>query len=486
MPKAPISIVDAMHDPQLFGPFYQNDLTTWKRWLVLLKCVFGIPVRSAWGKKLVKECTGRDASKMPSDGFQTSLLLVGRRSGKSRTAATIVSYMAALAGLESRLAPGEAGLVACIAPTKLQTKIVRGYIRSLLSSPMLEQEIVRERSQDTFQLRSGIRLELLASDYRSTRGFSLVGCVIDDVCFLGDPDRSRTRAAGTLVQAVLPSLATTNGKLVCISSPYSKSGWPYETYKKHYGNDASQDVLVWNAPSKVMNPTLSQRIIDRAMAEDRSAALSEYGAQWREDVGAFVSIELLEALVVKGRKEHFAMPGVQYHAYVDISGGRGDASAMCISHKDGKTIIVDSLVHAPSPHSPFAAIANMAQKLREYGISRVTGDAYSGEFVSRAFQDHGIAYQKSPKNASDLYKELLPILVNGDIELLDWPRAVKQLANLERRAGSNGKEIITHPTKLNDDIANVIAGAAFLANAKKITIGTIFRDSTPRQFGVLT
>ena len=48
-----------------------------------------------------------------------------------------------------------------------------------------------------------------------------------------------------------------------------------------------------------MNPTLSQQIIDDAMAED-PAARAEYLAKWRTDVSAFISRELVEALVLRG------------------------------------------------------------------------------------------------------------------------------------------------------------------------------------------
>jgi hypothetical protein len=58
-------------------------------------------------------------------------------------------------------------------------------------------------------------------------------------------------------------------------------------FKKYHGNDEGQ-ALVWKCPSRTMNPTLSQKIIDDAMADDLAAAKSEYFGEFRDDVGIFL------------------------------------------------------------------------------------------------------------------------------------------------------------------------------------------------------
>ena len=37
-----------------------------------------------------------------------------------------------------------------------------------------------------------------------------------------------------------------------------------------------------------MNPTLPQRVVDRAMVEDLASAKAEYLGEFRDDVGAFI------------------------------------------------------------------------------------------------------------------------------------------------------------------------------------------------------
>ena len=472
MSVATASIVDAILDENLFRPFFGESLNSWKRWITLLKAIYGLPIRSDASRRTIREVTGRDPDSLNPDGYQTTLIVCGRRSGKSRMAAVIGAYSAALAGLESKLDVGEQGLIAVVGPTAKQGTVVRQYIRSLFDTPILRPQIIRERSLDTFTLRNGNRLEILSSDRRSVRGFTLLGCVVDEIAFLGLENSSRIRTDSQLITSLQPSLATTGGKLIAITTPWAKVGWTYETFQKHWGNNDSQDTLVINAPSRTLNKTLPQSVVDRAMREDLAAAKSEYMGEFRDDVISFIPIELVEKLVVKHRYENLYRPEHKYSAFVDLSGGRNDASALAIGHRnEKKKVVLDVLDWHQSPHDPFQVIAAISKRLESFGIRRVIGDAYSAEFAARAFKDRGISYTKCELTKSALYAELLPVLCTGDIELLDDGRMVKQMASLERRTRSGGKDSIDHPPKGHDDLANAVAGCSWACNQKKFVFG---------------
>lgn len=469
-----LTIVDAIKDENLFRPYFGDDYPTFKKWFICLRAIYGLPIKTDWGRRVFRDCTGRDAAKLPKSGVQSALILTGRRSGKSRIAAVIAAYSAALAGLESKLSAGETGLISVVSPTRKQGRIVRDYVRALFDAPMLAAEVVKERSQDAFQLRSGTRLEILASDFRSLRGYSQLAVVVDEIAFMGLEDSSKIRTDTQLVQSLQPALATTGGKLIAISSPYAKSGWAYQTYQKYYGNNSSRDILVWNASSKYMNPTLPQKFLDRMKAEDLASFNSEFLGNFRDDVCNFIPLEVIQNLVVKNRFENIPRAGIKYQAFVDLSGGRSDASALAIGHRDEKKkIILDVIDWHQSPHNPFEVVAAMANRLQEFSIKKVTGDAYSAEFADRAFKDRGIHYEKCPKTKSALYAELLPVLCSGDIELLDNKLLVKQLSSLERRTRAGGKDIIDSPPKGHEDTANALAGVCFVCNAKRLFIGAM-------------
>lgn len=465
-----MNIIDAIKDEQLFRPFLGEKLASWHTWFAALRVVYGLPL----GRKRrehVRHCTGRQPDRLPKDGFDTALFLTGRRSGKSRVAAIIGAYEAALAGHETKLAKGEMGMVAIVSPTKMQSRIVTNYLRAIFDTPLLRPEVVGE-TREGFQLRNGVLIELMAGDWKTVRGYTLLAAIVDEVAFMGYDSESKVKSDTELIRAIKPSLATVKGKLIGISSPYAKKGWCYQTYRNNFGNDAGK-VLVWNCPSRTMNPTLPQSVVDEALAEDLQAAKSEYLGEFRDDVCEFLPRTVIEALVIPERTELLPRPQINYVAFADVSGGRSDDATLAVAHRDWekRKVVIDRLFRYRPPFNPTEVIAQMAEELRRYRVRRVTGDNYAAEFVAKAFESQGIRYTKSPKPKSMLYLELLPRLCSGEIELPDDEALVNQLASLERRTRSGGKDIIDHSPGQHDDLANALAGVVEQASTKRRAVG---------------
>ena len=470
---AVLDIIDAIRDEKLFRPFLGDDLSTWEGWVSALSVVYGLPVLDKSQRKLVFECTGVPIDSLNDSGFSSSLFLTGRRSGKSRIAAVIGAYESAIAVHGKKLSKGEKGVVAVLAPSKTQAQIVKGYLRAIFEPPSILHESLLGETRDGFDLEGGVRIQIMAGDWRTVRGFSLLSAIVDEACFFGYDIESKVRSDSELIRALQPGLATTNGKLVCISSPYATKGWCYEQWKRNFGNPKAT-TLVWNCPSRTMNPSLPQRVVDDAMAEDRLAAMSEYMGKFRDDVSEYLPFSLLESRVVKGRGHLEYSRKYQYRAFVDMSGGRADDAALAIAHREDRLIILDVIKGYPSPFSPQFVIEDIASILRDYGIHVVTGDNYAAEFVAERFQAVGIRYRRSPKPKNELYADLIPWLCSGEIELLDAPLLIKQFSNLERRTRSGGRDVIDHPRGGHDDLANVVAGVAdCLSNRNRRTAKAI-------------
>lgn len=468
-----MNILQAIADPNLFGEFFGKDLRTWQSWNTALRCLYGLPIKSDAGQRLVTECTGRSAAKLPNGGFDTALFLTGRRSGKSRIAAAVGAFEAAIADHERKLAKGERGVVPIISPSRYQSRIVKDYLRNIFETPLLRQQLVRETAT-SFELVNGTRVEILAGDFRTIRGYTLLAAIVDEICFFGFDAESKVKSDTELIRAILPGLATTRGKLIAISSPYARRGWSYRQYQKCFGNDGAT-TLVWNAASRVMNPTLPQRVVDQALADDLQAAKSEYLGEFRDDVSAFLPQELVEQLVVPGRRELMPDRHITYRAFCDVSGGRGDDATLAIAHNENGTVVIDKLCRYRPPFDPHYVIRQMVDELRRWQVITVTGDAYGAEFTATTFAAYNMGYQRSAQNKNELYRELLPIICAKQIELPDDPTLVQQLANLERRTRPGGKDIIDHPSGQNshDDLANVVAGAAAITAGAEIVCGAL-------------
>lgn len=463
-----MNIVDAIKDENLFRPFLADKdgrIDTWRPWMTALRCVYGLPVPPAQ-HELVRQCTGRDPLTLPKRGSSVACLLTGRRSGKSRTAAIVGAYEAALAGHEAKLSKGERGVVIVCAPSRAQGRIIKDYIRSVFEAPMLRGEVVGE-TKDGFELANGNRIEILASAYSTIRGYTVLACCIDEVCFLGYDADSKIKNDLELVRAVLPALATTSGRLIAISSPYARKGWAWNTYKKNFGNDHGR-TLVWNCPSRTMNATLPQHVVDEALAEDMASAKAEYLGEFRDDVCGYLPRSVLEQYVAKGRTELLHSPHQRYVAFADLSGGRADDAAVAIAHREGDRTILDCLRRWNAPFSPERVVAEMCDLLRQYRVRGVRGDAYAAEFNTQLFRRYGMSYARAEKPKAQLYLEALPQITSGKVVLLDNDPLIDQFANLERRTRSGGRDVIDHPPGQHDDLANVVAGVIVnLAEGKR-------------------
>jgi hypothetical protein len=78
-------------------------------------------------------------------------------------------------------------------------------------------------------------------------------------------------------------------------------------------------------------------------------------------------------------------------------------------------------------------------------------------------QPGAIEYQVADRPKSDYYRDLLPLINSGKVELLDNARLIAQLCGLERRVSRVGKDSIDHGPGSHDDLINAAAGALVLA-----------------------
>jgi hypothetical protein len=107
-------------------------------------------------------------------------------------------------------------------------------------------------------------------------------------------------------------------------------------------------------------------------------------------------------------------------------------------------LVVDCLTETVAPFDPATATKEIVGTLKRksYGIGKVVGDKYAAQWVAGEFGRHGISYEASERDRSAIYSDFLPLLTAGRARLLDSPRFVGQLANLERRVMPTGRDRI--------------------------------------------
>lgn len=426
---------------------------TWGPWRAFVAAVFG----EADDDAMIRTCTGRTVA--PVEAAAEVWMIAGRRSGKSRVAALLAVFFAAVK-THPRLVAGERGVVLVLAADRKQARVIFDYVFAMLEQAPALAALIEGKTTTEIRLTNGISIEIATSSSIATRGYTVVACLADEVAFWPTDDAAESDTE--VLNAVRPAMATTGGLLVCLSSPYAARGELHRAYEKHYGRDGSP-VLVWKAPTRTMNPTISAALIDRALADDYAAAEAEWLAEFRRDLETLFGREALAACVVAGR--HELAPGTMaYTAFVDPSGGSNDAMTLAIAHRPvvGGPVL-DLIREVHPPFSPEQVVKDFANDLRRYGLATVTGDAYAGEWVAEQFKKHRIDYVLSKLTRSELYLELLPLVNARDVAFLDHPRLIGQLSALQRRVGRSGRDSVDHRSGLHDDVANAVAGACVVA-----------------------
>src|SRR5262245_35840739 len=384
-----------------------------------------------------------------------------RRGGKSRAMAALAVYLAGLCDYSDKLSPGERGVVLLLAPDMKQAKVLLDYAEGTLESTPIMRQLLQSRTAETLTLTTGITLEVRSASFRRIRGVTCVAVLADECAFWMSDESANPDVE--ILNAARPALATTQGPLIAISSPYARRGALWETYRKHFKADGDPTILVAQGTTRDFNPDLSQSIVDKAMDRDPAAASAEYMAQFRTDVEGFLTREAVEACVTLGVHERPPQRMHSYVAFVDPSGGSSDAMTLAISHKEGETEILDVIRERKPPFSPEAVVEEFASLIKSYRCSKVYGDRYAGEWPREQFQKRGIYYETADKPKSDLYRDLLPLINSGAVDLLDHDRLLMQLSSLERRTSRGGRDSIDHAPGAHDDIANAVAGALVTA-----------------------
>jgi hypothetical protein len=457
--KHALTIGDALANKKLFGPLFAGP--SWSRWTAVLKAAFAEPM-TADELASFREVAEREP---PKARVKELVCTVGRGGGKDSMASAIAAHVAITFDPRAKLRPGEAATIAVCACDRDQAKIAFSYIRGLFESVPVLTAMVTRITADTIELSNRVVIQVATNSFRSTRGRSFLCAIFDEASFFRSDDNFASTDT-ELHAAITPGLARVkNSMLVMISTAHKRSGLLYERWKKCYGKD-DDDVLVVRGSTLQFNPTFDQRIIVKALADDPQLYGAEYNSEWRDDLATFITRDLITSAVDSGVTVRPPQKGIQYKSFCDPSGGSGDSFTMAITHADDETAVIDCLIEIRAPFNPDQATLQIAATLKSYGISSTVSDRYGAQWVVAAFDHNGIKLEHSERDRSAIYLDCLPLFNAGRVRLLDNTRLVSQFAQLERRTFSTGKDRVDHGRAGHDDLCNAAAGAMVLATER--------------------
>jgi hypothetical protein len=450
------TIIEAMDSPALFGRYFAGP--SWDNWRAVLRGAFALQMTEA-ELAFFRSVTGREPS---AKRVREVDVVAGRRSGKDSVTSFIAAYAAATFRPNGRTRPGERPVVLLLGADRGQARSLLGYIKGYFSEIPALAALVERETLDGLELSTGVDIIVATSDFRLVRGRTVLLAVLNEVAFW--PQEGSASPDVETFRAIMPGMASLGEEamLIMISSAHRRSGLLYSRWHRLFGAD-NPDTLVVHAKTRELNPTISQAIIDAAMADDPQSASAEFDSRWRDDLAGYLTRAEIEACIDRGVTVRAPLVGVRYEAYVDASSGSGrDSFTATVGHRgDGDRCIVDCIIEIKPPFSPPDAVARISDMLRSYNsITRVTGDRWGLGFVESEFRRHGIEMDYSDKTRSDVYRESLPVIRSGRARVLDHDRMVNQFVALERRVLPGGGERIDHPQRQghHDDISNTVAG----------------------------
>lgn len=466
-----MNIIEFFLDNELTAGIFKK-LETWFHWFVLVAAAYAVPaevVARAFGQtpekvlSIFQTFTGR--TKWPSKPCHELWILSGRKSGKSRIISVIIIFEIMVRTVwQAYLSPGERCIFPAIAIDRQQARIIFDFCRGILKSNRHYRQMIINETKEEIELSNGAVLRVMTADKASSRGPLYGILAADEVAFWRSGD-SFANPDSEVFSAIEPGLYD-GAMIVSISSVAGEMGLLYQTYKEHYGRD-DDPVLVWKSDTKSMNPLYSQSKIDRLLAKDMNIGRAEYFSEFRTDLSGLYNSLALDDCRVSGQMSIPYQAGNQYHAFVDMSGGKKDSHSLAISHreKSGKIIIDVTREIIPSPKvKPSDVCKDFAGILKSYNLTKAVGDSYGAQWVVESFSKENITLEKAESNSSEIYLDCIGPFSDRQVSLPDDDRLLGQLKALMRRIVPGGKDKVLSgkSDRSHSDLSNAVCGSIWL------------------------
>jgi hypothetical protein len=301
----------------------------------------------------IKEVTGN-----PEDIRPNICLVIGRRGTKTTTIGVLIAYE--VYKLLKKFSPhqyynsmpNEDICLSCIATNQEQAselfRRITGHLeradffKRYREKPTLNyMQLNTERDIEEFGpgQRPSIRLVAAPCSGRGLRGRNNLIAVFDEMAYFFESSTSADKSDEEVYKAVTPSVAKFNspegephGKVICISSPNTRSGLFYKLYQRSFEEDCN-DLLMIQAPTWEVDYTLAPKYLRAKYAENPIAFKNEFGAEFNDRIFAWIENEqVLRMNIIPGLKmKESSLERLPHFMGVDV-GLQNDGTAIVICH----------------------------------------------------------------------------------------------------------------------------------------------------------
>jgi len=244
------------------------------------------------------------------DSSKSITVRASRQSGKTEVVAVKVLW-------NTLLGTGFQTLI--LAPTLRQSSIIFNKIDMFLLKNDFLGALCNYHSRTYIRLDNGSEIyNLTGRNAESVRGYSPHLIVIDEAAFIKDE----------VFTAIEPSMATTNGSLILISTPFGKTGRFYESHSK-------LDYFSRYHVPYTDCPFLNQEYVEHEKLNKTEAEFKqEYEAEFVEEADVFFSMALIKEALSGIEKSYEVEAGWDYYLGVDQARyGTDECVYIVVRHK---------------------------------------------------------------------------------------------------------------------------------------------------------
>jgi len=469
------------------------------------------------GRINIKEVTGN-----PKDTRKNLVLVIGRRGFKTSSCGIISSFetyklLKKFSPQEYYGIPAEDEIwITCIATNQDQAcelfRRITGqlerseYFRKFRNKPTLSyMQLSTNRDIERYgeSGRPSMRIVAAPCSGRGLRGHNNIVVILDEIAFFFESETSDDKSDTAIYEAVTPSVAKftspdgePDGRIICISSPGSKSGKFWDLYQRAMEPNCS-NLLMIQAPTWEADPSISPKFLRDRYYENPVTYMSEYGAEFSDRVTGWIENEqILRVNIIPGLKEkRHSYERVPHFMGIDI-GSKNDGSAISITHptrlivnnapKDFIELDCAEVRYAKDEGKTYFTPEELADWIesftkRFYIISGMM-DQYFGLPILSILEKRSIKQIKVQDMSRDLsskiFQNLMARLVDASLRITEGDERIKDgkrikdsdliLELLQLKAVSHNKYVIEvkapEGKNFHDDLSDSFARSVYIAS----------------------
>lgn len=391
----------------------------------------------------------------------------GRGSGKTRFFGAYRLLHLALTVDLSGLPHGEDAVCPIVAPDLATARHTLAFARG--AAEELLPDAILEASRDRFAIRREgrkrvvIEAKAASAGGKAIRGRSMPGALLEELAFFFDADH---RVNDIEVFRALQPRIMSGGQLLCISSPWARSGVLWDLYSDNYGHP--HGALVGHAPTLLMReggPGYAE--IAEAVASmrrtDPENARREFDAEFLStNASAYFDQRAIEQAIDKTitldddpddpEMRHVQIsprPGLLVHFGGDLGFTRDSAASVGIERGELYRVC-DLKEYRPKrgPLKPSTTVHAIAERIRVAGGDCMVADAHYRETVREHLTEAGLDLVHAPEGATgkaEAHSTARTVLHSGLARIPDYPRFLRQMQQLEARPTSGGQLSFSSP-----------------------------------------